>query len=701
MKRLSCLIILATIFLQCHTSMNSNNKKSNRLINESSPYLLQHAYNPVDWYPWGEEALTKAKDEDKLLIISIGYAACHWCHVMEHESFEDSLVAAVMNEHFISIKVDREERPDVDDVYMTAAQLLTGRGGWPLNAIALPDGKPVFAGTYYPKDQWLDILNQIVSIKASNPEKLRESANRITEGIASTAVIEVNKNDLNLTTSDLKDQLTPSFKNYDTTYGGRIGAPKFPMPNGYEFLMKYYWLSNDQEVFDIIKTGLDNMAKGGIFDQLGGGFARYSVDAYWLVPHFEKMLYDNAQLVSVYAQFYQITKDESYKNIIDETLAFVERELSAKNGGFFSSLDADSEGEEGKFYVWSKQEIDSILNNEKASKVFCEYYNVTDEGNWEHNNILNVTKSKSEVAKNNSLTLDELEALISDSREKLMTIRDKRIRPALDDKILTSWNALMISGYIDAYNATGEEAYIQNAIKNAQFLINNQKDKNGKLNRNYKNGKSSINGFLDDYALSIQAFLKLYQSTFDLKWLDESKQLMTYCIEHFYNDELKMFDYTSKIDEPLIANKLEYEDNVIPSSNSAIARDLFTLGTLMYNEEYILMSEQMIKNMMPRIETSDYINFYSNWYQLLFDFLVPPYEVAIVGSDAKQKNKELQLEYLGNTLFLGSEKEENLELLKDKYQDDITMIYVCQNKTCKLPVSQSVDALPLISHQFD
>jgi uncharacterized protein YyaL (SSP411 family) len=681
--------------------MNTGNKKANRLINESSPYLLQHAYNPVDWFPWGDEALKKAEREDKLLIISIGYAACHWCHVMEHESFEDSLVASVMNEHFVSIKVDREERPDVDDVYMTAAQLLSGRGGWPLNAIALPNGKPVFAGTYYPKEQWLDILNQIIKVKNENPARLEDSANKITEGISSTAVIEVNTNDLVLKFEDLKSKMPTALSQYDKEYGGRSGAPKFPMPNSYEFLMKYYWMSSDEKAIEVIRTGLDNMARGGIFDQLGGGFARYSVDPYWLVPHFEKMLYDNGQLVSVYAQAYKLTGEELYKNIVDETLAFIEREMSAAEGGFYSSLDADSEGEEGKFYVWQKEEIENVIQNAEDSKIFCDYYNVTDTGNWEHKNILNVKLDKQSFAEQNNISIQRLDEVLSKSRAKLMSTRDKRVRPGLDDKILTSWNALMISGYVDAYTATGNEAYLERALKAAEFIISKQMQADGRLNRNYKEGKSSINAFLDDYALLIQSFIKIYQVTFDIRWIQQADKLMSYCITHFFNEEQKMFNYTSDIDPPLIAKKAEYEDNVIPSSNSAIARALFELGTLKYNNDYIAMSEQMLSNMIPRISSSDYISFYSNWYQLMLDLVISPFEVAVIGEEAIAKNKELQKEYTGNSIFLGSTGEENLELLKEKLQEKRTMIYVCQNKTCKLPVSEVTKALDLIHHELD
>ena len=681
--------------------MKSSHKKANRLINESSPYLLQHAYNPVDWHPWGEEALQKAQKEDKLLIISIGYAACHWCHVMEHESFEDSLVAAVMNENFISIKVDREERPDVDDVYMTAAQLLTGRGGWPLNAIALPNGKPVFAGTYYPKDQWINILEQIIKVKNEDPERLKESADKITEGIESTTLIEVNNSSLDIAFEDVKSKVPALLGQYDSEFGGRQGAPKFPMPNSYEFLMKYHWLTGDTKSLEVVNTALTKMAYGGIFDQLGGGFARYSVDAYWLVPHFEKMLYDNGQLVSVYADAYALTGNKLYREVVESTLEFVDRELSSSDGGFYSSLDADSEGEEGKFYVWQKGEIDSIINNEQKSRIFCDYYDVSKNGNWEHSNILNIKQDKASFAKEEKIELSALNAILEEGKAKLMAHRDTRVRPGLDDKILTSWNALMLSGYIDAYNALGKDKYLETALKSAQFLSDNMMEDDGRLNRNYKDGQSNINAFLDDYALLSSAFVKLYQSTFDKSWLEKAEKLADYAVDHFYNEDMKMFDYTSDLDPPLIAKKAEYEDNVIPSSNSAMARSLFEIGTLLYNQEFIDMSRQMLNNMIPRIGTTDYLSFYSNWYQLMLDEVVSPFEVAIIGTDAEDKRKRMLAQYTGNSIFLGSQGEENLELLKEKYQEGTTMIYVCQNKTCKLPVTEVESALELMVHKLN
>jgi len=701
MYKLYTFLILIMFLIGCNKNPISNSigdKQANKLINESSPYLLQHAYNPVDWHPWGDVALEKAKAEDKLIIISVGYAACHWCHVMEHESFEDSTVAAIMNEHFVPIKVDREERPDVDDVYMTAAHLINKSGGWPLNAIAMPDGKPIYAGTYFPKDQWIEILSHFIKSKAEDPQKLREQADQLTEGIVSTNAITVNTNPLKYDMPKMDDLIDKCLKRYDSKHGGRLGAPKFPMPNAYEFLMKYHWITGDKEALETTLLSLDKMAKGGIYDQLGGGFARYSTDETWLVPHFEKMLYDNGQLLSVYAQAYQLQPSNLYRDVIEETIEFTEREMSNGEGGFYSSLDADSEGEEGKFYIWSMSEIDSVLNNEAHSKIFNAYYDVSKRGNWEHKVILNKVKDLANVAKKSGITKAEAQEIINSSKAKLMKARDKKVRPGTDDKVLTSWNALMLAGYIDAYNALGKPEYLDKAIASAQFIKTHQLSKDGRLNRNYKDGKSSINAFLDDYALTINAFVKLYQATFDPEWLNTSQQLADYCFTNFYNDETKMFDYTSKLDPPLVAKKAEYNDNVIPASNSAMARSLFGLGTLTYNKKYLDTSKQMLNNMLDNITQSDYLSFTSNWMQLLLDQVKTPFEIAIVGDDALKIRNEMASKYLGNSILLGSKKEENLDLLKSKYVEDATMVYVCQNKVCKIPVENAVDALALAKH---
>jgi len=675
----------------------SNHEHTNKLIDESSPYLLQHAHNPVDWYPWGEEALTKAKNENKLLIISIGYAACHWCHVMEHESFEDSLVASIMNEHFVAIKIDREERPDLDHVYMTACQLVSGRGGWPLNAFALPDGKPIWAGTYFPKKQWMDVLNQFKDLYQDEPEKLIDQADQITKGIQNVDNIALVSDHSPFAKAAMTSIGEDFIAGLDFEEGGNDREPKFPMPNNFEFLMKYYAVTKDQKALEGLTLTLDKMAMGGIYDQAGGGFARYSVDRIWKAPHFEKMMYDNGQLVSLYAQAYKITKDPQYKRIIDQSLAWVKREMTDESGGFYSSLDADSEGEEGKFYVWSKADIDSLFPETDMNDFVTNYYNVSKGGNWEHTNILLRKECDQTFGELNSMTSEKINQLREKANATILKAREDRIRPGLDDKILTSWNALMMKGYADAYLALGDDAYKKEALKNAAFILDNQKQSDFRLNRIYKDGKSSINGFLDDYALTIDAFIKLYQVTFDESWLDEATGLTDYAIAHFLNKENSMFNYTSDLDPPLVARKAELSDNVIPGSNSVMARNLKALGELLYNKDYLALSEQMLQNMIGTILEQGSPGFYSNWCQLYLDMVYPPFEIAIVGDNSDQLNHEIQTHFSPTSLYLGGKDEGNLKLLTNKLQDG-TMIYVCQNKACKFPVDNVVDALELMDY---
>lgn len=701
MKYLLFTSTLLFLFFGCKSTNNSQSpetRKGNHLIGQSSPYLLQHAQNPVDWYPWGEEALTKAKDENKMLLVSVGYAACHWCHVMEHESFEDTLVAKVMNDNFVCIKVDREERPDVDDVYMTACHMATGKScGWPLNAFALPDGRPVWAGTYFPKKEWIKVMEYFIKLRKDEPGKLDQFAADLTAGIQGSEKIEINTGKPTFTSEALDEIANKFLNNIDFTKGGRKGSPKFPMPNNYEFLLAYHHMSGDSRALNAVTKTLDEMAFGGIYDQLGGGFARYSTDPDWKVPHFEKMLYDNGQLVSLYSETYQLTKNPLYKTIVMETLDFIARELTDQNGGFYSSLDADSEGEEGKFYVWKKEEIDAALTDEEVNKLFCDYYEITKKGNWEHgNNILIRKQTDEDFAKKHNKTITEVGDLLAKAEKELFTLRSKRIRPGLDDKILSSWNALMLTGYVDAYRAFGEQTYLDAALKNANFLRSNMMQPDGRLNRNYKDGKSVINAFLDDYALTIQAFTALYQVTFDETWLFEADKLAQYALTHFSNKENGMFNYTSDLDPPLVARKMEVADNVIPGSNSAIARALHELGTFLYKPAYTDRAAQMMNNLSETVSTTDSPNFYSNWCSLYRTLIEPPYEVAIIGDNYAALQKEMMQHYLPNALLLGGKTEGKLELLTNKLMDGETMVYVCQNKVCKFPVREVEKALVLM-----
>ena len=441
----------------------------NQLIHSTSPYLLQHAHNPVDWHPWGQKALDKAQREDKLLIISIGYAACHWCHVMERESFEKEEVAEIMNKYFVCVKVDREERPDVDQIYMNAVQLISGRGGWPLNAIALPDGRPVYAGTYFPKDQWLAQLEHVANLYQTQRAEIVKVGTHLEEGIKDMAFSGLKVEASLFSEKTLEDTYLSIIQRIDFEEGGTQGAPKFPMPVIFQFLLRYHQHSQSATSWKAIEISLDKMALGGIYDQIGGGFSRYSVDAIWNVPHFEKMLYDNAQLVSLYAEAYQVSHKPLYQEVVYESLDFILREMTSPEGGFYSALDADSEGVEGKFYLFTTKELQNLLGDK--TKCVIDYYNATEAGNWEHSNILFVTDDIETVAARLQISATELADTIQQAKEILLTERTKRIRPGLDDKILCAWNALMLKGFVDAYRVFGETRFLEAALNNARFIV--------------------------------------------------------------------------------------------------------------------------------------------------------------------------------------------------------------------------------------
>ena len=684
---------LLYLFL-CFSCSKNDSKKGNDLIHETSPYLLQHAYNPVNWKAWNENTLKLAKAQNKLIVVSIGYSSCHWCHVMEEESFENDSIAKIMNDNFINIKVDREERPDVDKVYMNAVQLMTGKGGWPLNCITLPDGRPIFGGTYFTKSQWSKILEDVSKLYKENPQKVEEYAQRVTEGVQTSELITLNKEEAVFKNEEIITAITQSKEQLDTINGGFKGAPKFPMPNTLDYLLRYQHHFNNPELFNYIEKSLTKMAFGGIYDQIGGGFSRYSVDDRWHVPHFEKMLYDNAQLVSIYSKAYLQKKNELYENIVKETLAFIDAELNANNGAFYSSLDADSkdendELEEGVFYSWTKQELKTLL---KDYELFANYYNVNTSGFWEKDlYVLIRNQSDAEFAKKNKLTKKELKDKIRSWKSILKTARDKRSKPNLDDKILTSWNALMLQGYVDAYKAFDDEMYLKKALKIGEFLLNYQLRKDGGLNRNFKNGKSTINGYAEDYATVIQAFISLHEISLDEKWLVLSKKIMDYTITHFYDPNSGMFFYTSNEDSNLIARKTEINDGVISSSNSIIGNSLFKLGHYFYDKKMTQLSKQMLNNLKKEIIKTPFG--YSNWFHLMTNFTQPYYEVAVVGEKANTVAKELFKNYLPNILISASNKESELPLLDYKYLDGKTLIYVCVNGTCKLPLEDISEAI--------
>lgn len=670
---------------------------SNNLIKETSPYLLQHAYNPVNWNPWNKKYLEQAQKENKLVVISIGYSSCHWCHVMEKESFEDSLVASIMNKKYISIKVDREERPDVDQVYMNAVQLMTGSGGWPLNVVTLPDGRPIWGGTYFPKDQWINALTQISELYDKEPERFINYANTLEKGIKSLDIIKTN-DEKELTSIELDKHIGSLVNKIDAKNGGFSGAPKFMMPNNIHFLLRSAYQNNDSATLKLVNLTLTKMAYGGIYDQIGGGFSRYSTDEKWHIPHFEKMLYDNAQLISLYSDAYLISNNELYKNVVYETINFVLRELRNSNGGFYSSIDADSkslkgEEKEGAYYVWKEDELKKLLKDEFI--VFSEYYNINNYGYWENNNYV-LIKNKSDIAfaKAHKISKEELSKKINTWKKILINARGKRSRPNIDDKILTSWNGLMINAFIDAYRVFKDDNFLDMANSSAEFIVKNMKKSDGGLYHSHKDGKSKINGYLEDYGSTIKAFLNLYENTLDEKWLNISNNLMEYTYENFYDFETNMFYFTSKLDDELISRTIEYRDNVIPSSNSIMANNLFKLSLYFDNKKYFNSSQQMINNIRDQIEL--YPSGFSNWMNLILNINKNFYEIAIVGDNAIKKIKELNENYLPNKIIIGSLESNPLPLLKNRFVEGETYIYVCVNKACKMPVKTVKEALELM-----
>ena len=663
----------------------------NSLIKESSPYLLQHANNPVNWYAWNDETLALAKKENKLILVSIGYSACHWCHVMEHESFEDEQVATIMNENFINIKVDREERPDIDMVYMGAVQLMTGQGGWPLNCFALPDGRPIYGGTYFPKKQWINVLGNLADLFATNPDKAYEYAAHLTDGLEQLEIPKVYDG----TSFDLLTLTNSVYKwkqSFDTEHGGPNRAPKFPLPNNYQFLLNYHFYENDLNVKKHLDVTLTKMAWGGIYDQLGGGFARYSTDVLWKVPHFEKMLYDNAQLVSLYSEAYKQTKNELYKKIVYETIDFVKRELTNPDFGFYSALDADSEGIEGKYYVWQKEELHRLLKND--FELFADYYCVNDVGYWEDENyVLMRDTEESIIALKHNVSISELQQKIKACNAILLDVREKRVKPGLDNKVLASWNGLMCKALADAYLVFKEEDFKTLALANANYLVKNYCKENGQLLR-VINNNTSISGFLEDYAFVIDAFLSVYLITANENWLLKAKALTDYTLKHFYDDKQNTYYFTDSSQEKLVVRKAEWSDNVIPASSSQMAINLYKLSIYFDNTNYRQISEKLLKSVIKEIES--YGPGYSNWACLLLQYLKPQIEVVIVGKSVNENLVALYKQSPPNVIFALSDKTSDLPLLKNRYVEGQTLIYVCKNNSCLLPTETVAEALKQI-----
>lgn len=689
----------------------------NRLQHASSPYLLQHAHNPVDWFEWGQEALAKAQTEDKPIILSIGYAACHWCHVMERESFENEEIAKIMNEHFVCIKVDREERPDIDAIYMDAVQAMGQQGGWPLNAFLTPTAKPFYAGTYFPVKYWENLLLRIANLFQSNRQDIEKSAEQFRETLNKSEIQKygLQAQDVPFLPADLERTVGQLITEFDTTFGGMQKAPKFPMPCLYQFLLHYSIVTKNEQhkkaISTHLQTSLMAMAQGGLYDHIGGGFARYSVDAEWFAPHFEKMLYDNGQLLSLYTLAYAHTQNPRFKEVVFETAQFVQRELTDENGGFYSSLDADSEGVEGKFYCWTATQLQELLPDEAERSLFMAYYRCAPKGNWEHDfNILYAHFDINAFLQKNALTYEELASKIARWQSLGLKHRENRVRPALDDKILTSWNALMLKGLVDAYNVFDDDTFLDMALENAYFIknrliknlqINDTQDAwreavipvgLGGLYHNYKNKKASIEGYLEDYALVIQAYLTLYQARCDMQWLTLAKLLADYTIAHFYDANEGLFFFTNKDAEALIARKKEVFDNVIPSSNSIMAKNLHQLGLYFHNEQYASLAQNMTAQMRRIILQN--IEYLAHWGEVYLSLAYPTAEVAIIGEDFAYTAHKLGQYYLPNKVVAGSPDETDwIEMLTERpATEGKTFFYVCKNRTCNLPTESLAQA---------
>lgn len=723
----------------------------NQLINSRSPYLLQHAQNPVHWQMWNNETLQRAKQEDKPILVSIGYSACHWCHVMEHESFENEAVAKVMNEYFICIKVDREERPDVDAIYMEAVQMMGVSGGWPLNVFLTSDAKPFWGGTYFPANQWIDIVEQIGKAYQNKREEVEESANKVTKVLSISTLERYNLKDVSdFDVAILEKAFESLEKRFDTEFGGIGDAPKFPMPSYYLFLLRYYDFLNKNEkdnsenqsitnpikikILSQIHLTLNKMAQGGMYDQIGGGFARYSVDKEWFAPHFEKMLYDNGQLLSLYAEAYTVTENSEpnlesdsesnnqqrqvYKDTIEQTTEFLVRELKDNNGGFYAALDADSEGKEGKFYTWTIDEIENAFTNhtfktstnqEEDLQLFKKYYSITSIGNWESPhategaNILYRNDTDENFAKENKIELGNLKYKVKEWQNYFLEVRKDKIRPSLDDKILTSWNALLIKGFCNAYSSLNDEKYLDLALQTAEFIENNLFDKENinKLYHTFKNGTAEIDGFLEDYALLIESYVTLYQVCFDEKWILRADELTKYVFANFYDKEEKLFYFSDQFGgEKLVAQKKEIFDNVISSSNSVMATNLYFLGILLENNHYKETSKEMLGKVASLIAAEP--RHVSNWASLFTYFLTPTPEIAIVGENYKEVLQEISSYYIPNKVIVAVKSEEegqksSLPLLEMRpVMNNQTTIYVCKNRMCQLPVNSVKEALKQI-----
>ncbi len=668
-------------------------KSFNRLSSETSPYLLQHATNPVNWYPWGKEAFSRAEEENKLMLISVGYSSCHWCHVMEKEAFSDPQVADFMNDHYVCIKVDREERPDVDQIYMNAVQIITRSGGWPLNCFALPNGKPVFGGTFFPKQSWLDILKSLHFTWMSEPKRVLDVAEELTHGISNSEIIREKKEINKFNANYLKTYVEDWSKHFDSRYGANKGAPKFVMPGSLQFLLDYSWSFKSDKEKEHVKFTLDKISLSGLYDHLGGGFFRYSVDEQWHVPHFEKMLYDNAQLISLYSNAYKHFGDENYRTLVYQSIDFLRREMRSPEGGFYSAIDADSEGEEGKFYTFSKDDIDNILGPD--AELFSIVYGITASGNHLGKNVLRLASSINETACLLSLDPHEVVERLKVSKAKLFNARLTRIRPITDDKQILSWNALTISALVKAYLVFGDKRYLSDAERVAQFIEEFLVQKDGSLLRVHCKGKSSITAFLDDYTFLIQAFISLYKATYEEKWLLKANQLVDYSLKNFFCAESGMFYYTSNNHTDIIVRKMELTDGVMPSSGAVMAKNLMELGTYFRDQSYFDMAQQMTANICAQIDRGG--PYVYKWASVYLKQLLHSAEVITAGDSAIESLRSIAGKSC-HPLLIPFKYNSSSTIPMANFPVDNNSIKLCMGKTCQSPTENPLEIIESIEN---
>lgn len=705
------------IEIEGKNKMNNESKKANHLIDEKSPYLLQHAYNPVEWYPWGEEAFEKARKENKPIFLSIGYSTCHWCHVMEHESFEDSTVAVEMNKTFISIKVDREERPDIDNIYMTVCQMLTGSGGWPLTIIMTPDKKPFFAGTYFPKETrfgrigMIELTQKIRESWINDREKINNSAEEITTAIQN---IENKVGSSEITEETLHNAFEQFSKRFDNEFGGFGSSPKFPSPHNLNFLLRYWKQTGNKDALKMVEITLTSMRHGGIFDHIGFGFHRYSTDREWLLPHFEKMLYDQALLINAYIETYQATQNKEYATVAEEIIEYVLRDMTSTEGGFYSAEDADSEGIEGKFYVWSVDEIRDVLD-EKDAQLFITTYNLEVEGNFSEestksetgDNIPHLKHSISEIAKRIKLNQPELDLRLENIRKKLFAVREKRVHPYKDDKILTDWNGLMIAALAKTARVLDNREIEDAAKKSMNFILTKMRKSNGRLFHRSRDGEISIQATIDDYAFVIWGLLELYETTFDLIYLKTAIELQEIQNKYFWDNANGGFYFTANDAEKLLTRSKDVYDGAIPSGNSVSFNNLLKLGRLTANSEFEELASQMSKTF------SDVVNNSPTGTTMMLQginfALGNSSEVIIVGNnksdDAKELLQQLNNKFIPNkvVLFKSEDNQKELEQIAPFTKDYILeeenlMVYVCKNFNCNIPTSDIKTVLELLNN---